>query len=270
LKKLAFLYVGQVPEVVSSEKWKHFLISLGFEFEYESSDKLPNLADCKYQAIRFDSDFIYEAYKKVKGANPLMVQLKAVDFLYFKNKENWPKLVLREGLHSAILHKHPQLNAREGGLIVGSGHEAKIAASILVALGFSHISFVENEEKIPKNFIEEMKLTYFRVNIEILSPDKVILLPGIYSVIINTWDISKESELLTDLLYFNYLKKPGLVINLKKPKDHDLLIEEAKAISEKTIELKEIQTFIELASIRPFVELSEKKVRDFAGSVPIS
>jgi hypothetical protein len=195
-----------------------------------------------------------------------MVQLQSIVFLYFKENEYCPKLLLRECLHSAILHKHSQLSAREGGLIVGSGIEAKIAASILIELGFNHITFVENEESLSKNFIQELKSSYFGVNIELLPPYKVILLPGVYSVIINTWDIAKESELLTDLLYFNYLKDPGLVINLKTPPDQDLLIEEAQAINEKTIQKKEIDTFVELALLRPFVELSEKKIRDFVNS----
>jgi hypothetical protein len=263
LKALDFLYVGNVPSLIKLDIWKNFLKSLGIEFRYESSEEIPDLHKSNFQGIRFSEAFVSEVYHKAKGVSPLMVQLQAVDFLYIRNKEYWPKLVMREGLHSAILHKHSQLSAREGGLIVGSGTEAKMVASILIELGFRHITFVENDSNIPKNFIEELKLNYFQINIEVIGPDKVILLPGIYSVIVNTWDNVTGSDLLTDLLYFNYLKEPGLVINLKKIEGQDSLIEEAQAINEKTIQRKEIDIFIELNSIRPFVELNEKKIRDF-------
>lgn len=261
------MYVGTLPNLVESGKLTHFLKELGVDFRYEQSAEIPDLTKGVFNAIRFSESFLKDAYHKAKGVTPLMVHLQVVDLLYHKNGEYWPKLLLRDGLHSVILHKHPKLSAREGGLIVGSGVEAKLVASVLIELGFSHITFVDDEETVSVDFINEMKAIYFQIKIEVIGPHKVILLPGIYSVIINTWDIVAESDLLTDLLYFNYLKEPGLVINLKKPQDFDLLIEEAKAIHQKTIQRNEIDVFMELNSIRPFVELNEKNIQNFISSI---
>lgn len=271
MKALRLLFVGPTPEIYNHEFWQVWTKSLNLDIQMDTSDEFPEknvLAKLHYHGVRCADNFMLTAFKNTKGATPMLVQLQVVDYFYLKNKEYWPKLLLREGLHAAILKKHPNLSTQEGGLIVGTGRDAKLAASVLIELGFDRITFVDNDEHVAKDFLTDLKKNYFQIKFDLITTDKVILLPGVYSVIVNTWDIGKESELLTDLLYFNYLKEPGLVINLKRPLGSDALIEEAKAINEKTIERNEIEIFVEIQGLRPFVELNENQINDLLSNRP--
>jgi hypothetical protein len=265
--------MGFKSDIQQEEYWQKWTKKLNLNITIETCDHLQDwakLVNLKYHCLRIGENLVEAAFKETKGVSPLMVKLQIVDYLYLKNNEYWPKLIMREGLHSAILKKHPNLSTQEGGLIVGTGRDAKLAASVLIEMGFNHITFVDNDEENAQKLLADFQKNFFRIRFEVISTDKVILLPGIYSVIINSWEweSGKDSELLTDLLYFNYLKEPGIVINLKKTQGVDSLIEEAKAFNEKTIQRNEIDLFVEINALRPFVEIKEHHISELLANRP--
>lgn len=205
----------------------------------ESQNK-KNLFD-NYDLIRFDRDWAVEAFHLVTAAPPLITTLQTVDLLYKKRGVLWPHLNFKEAIHSTILQSHPYLNTKGAGLIVGDSVEAIQVAYVLVELGLKHITFVVESEAVGSPFLELMKNSLFQIHFEVITKEKIILLPGIYSVMVCCKDLRDNAALLTSILYFNYLERGGLILNCVYPLDTVPLTEEALAIGAQCVSLPMIQ-----------------------------
>jgi hypothetical protein len=97
----------------------------------------------------------------------------------------------------------------------------------------------------------------FDIKIEAFKVDQVVLLTGIYSLLICFEDLRKNSELLTALLYFNYLLRGGLVINAGFPIDNTALLEEAAAIRARVIDRSDIKLHLEISALRKVLPISQ-------------
>lgn len=203
-----------------------------------------------YDLIRFERSWGGEAFHMVQAAPPLMTSLQSVDMIYKKNETFWPSLSFKEGVHSAILITQPYLNTKGAGLIVGSSAEAIQSAYVLVELGLKQITFVVENDIINTTFLDSMKRSLFQVKLEAVTREKIILLPGAYSVMICCEDLRVRPDLLTALLYFNYLERGGVILNAVFPLDQVPLQEEALAIGAKFIGMPELQRHEEIIALQ--------------------
>lgn len=205
----------------------------------ESQNKKNRFND--YDLIRFDRDWTEEAFHLVTAAPPLITVLQTVDLFYKKRGILWPHLNFKEAVHSTILQSHPYLNTKGSGLIIGDSVEAIQAAYVLVELGLKHITFVVESDEIGSPFLELMKNSLFQIHFEVITKEKIILLPGIYSVMVCCKDLRDNANLLTAILYFNYLERGGLILNCVYPLDGVPLTEEALAIGAQCVSIPLVQ-----------------------------
>lgn len=203
-----------------------------------------------YDLIRFDRDWAAEAFHLVAAAPPLITILETVDLLYKKRGILWPHLNFKDAIHSTILQNHPYLNTKGSGLIIGDSVEAIQVAHVLVALGLKHITFVVESEAIGSPFLELMKNSLFQTHFEVIIKEKIILLPGIYSVMVCCKDLRDNHALLTSLLYFNYLERGGMILNCVYPLGSVPLMEEGLAIGAKSVDLPMVQTHEAVMSLQ--------------------
>lgn len=194
-----------------------------------------------YDLIRFDRHWSGEAFQLVMATPPLITTLQTVDLLYRKKGTLWPHLNFKDAIHSTILQNHPYLNTKGSGLIIGNSTEAIQVAHVLVELGLKHITFVVDTEAMGTPFLELMRGSLFQINFEVITREKIILLPGIYSVMVCCEDLRNNATLVTSILYFNYLERGGLILNCVYPLDGVPLTEEALAIGAICVDVGMVQ-----------------------------
>ncbi len=194
-----------------------------------------------FDLVRLSQSEAKGAYPLLLAASPLISALETVDLFYKKNGAFWPHLNFKEGIHSTILQHHPYLNTKGSGLVVGSSVEAIQAIFTLVELGLKHITLVTENNSRSFALQEFVRSSLFQIKFEVITKEKVILLPGIYSVMVCCEDLRGNTALLTALLYFNYLERGGLIFNTLYPLEMMPLIEEALAIGAKCIDLPIVQ-----------------------------
>jgi len=203
-----------------------------------------------YDLVRFDRNWSQEVFNLVIVAPPLITVLQSIDLIYKKKGSFWPQLNFKDGVHSAILQNKPYLNTNGAGLIVGSSTDAIQVAYVLAELGIKQITFVVESDNIRSPLLELMKNSLFQINFEVITKEKIILLPGIYSVMICCEDLKHNSDLLTALLYFNYLERGGLILNPVYTLDKVPLMEEALAIGATCVDLPQIQLHEEVVALQ--------------------
>jgi len=226
------------PEEEMNEKLRHF-----------QNNKLIKIFE-NYNLIRFDQSWSTEVFSLFTATPPLITVLQTVDLIYKKNETLWPHLNFKDGLHSSILQKQPYLNTKGSGLIVGSTVEAIQSAFVLSELGIKQITFVVENSVIGTPLLELMKSSLFQINFDVITKEKIILLPGVYSIMICCEDLKSNPDLLTALLYFNYLERGGVILNPIFTLDKVPLIEEALAIGATCVDLPQIQIHEEVMALQ--------------------
>jgi hypothetical protein len=255
------LHVGDILFPVAWQDWYAEVEKIqGCRLEVETvADFACGQAGLKpFLFTRVSSRWAPEVAKSFLASSHTINQIHFVDMVYKKNGNLWPYLLHKDAIHSVILARQPYLNIKGGGLIVGMTAEAILAAYVLVELGIRQITFVVESEKASEATINLLKRSIFEVRIEAISKDKVILLPGVYSVVICYEDLRKQAELVTALLYFNYLERGGIVLNVGMALDKIPLLEEASAIGANTVDLIEIQVHAELMALAKVLPMSQE------------
>ncbi len=262
--EIKVLHIGELPFPLPWEEWyskieKAFHVKVSFEKRDHLSGDKKSIEG--YHLVRLSPSFVHEAYLLFSATPPLLSILQSVDFIYKKDHQLWPQLLFKEGLHSAILMKHPTLNIKGAGLIIGSSTEAVQAVFVLVELGLSQVTMVVEDEKQIIEIKKLLRQALFQVKFEFITREKVILLPGIYSVIICCEDLKNKQDLFTSILYFNYLEKKGLVINAGAPLEKLPLVEEAQAIGATTVDIPELQIHQEVRALQKVLPITNKEAQ---------
>jgi hypothetical protein len=154
--------------------------------------------------------------------------LSCADCLFYEGGEWWPRLNLKEAIRELIVKKARSLDIKESAYIIGQGPMLRLLGSLVVSFGFSKIYLVglsiedlnEQRDRLKKNFVgidwrplEATQLTMQTVNATLL---------------INSISLSENPGLMSDLAYFNFMKKQGLVVDLDVLPLESVLLEEAK------------------------------------------
>ncbi len=272
-REFSILHIGEIGFPIPWEQWNSKIEStLNCSFKTDVVDDLSGGTPLlkKYSFTRLSRGWAGEAYSLFKASSPLVTQVHYIDFIYNKNGSLWPHLLHKDAIHSVILERQPYMNIKGAGLVVGVSQEAILAAFVLVELGIKQITFVIENEEAGGPLLNLLKQSLFEVRFDVISKHKVILLPGIYSVIVCYEDLREQTELVTALLYFNYLERGGLVINAGTQLEKVPLMEEALAIGAKVVDISEVQIHEELMAIRKVIPLSESVLKKLIQSVQVS
>ncbi len=272
LEPLNVLHVGAIEFPIPWEDWYAGVGKvLGVQIGCKNQDHL-SAQDLvshfkKFDFIRLSPGWSTEASHLFPASAPLINRLHYVDLIFRKNKTLWPYLLHKDAIHSVIIDKQPCLNIKGSGLIVGYGPESILAVHVLADLGFKHITVVVEKDIDAQALLSLFRGSLFDVKFEIITRDKIILLPGIFSVVIVYSDLHKEIDLLTALLYFNYLERGGLVINAGFQCPEVPLLEESAAIGAKVVDVNEVQLHHELMAFRKILPLPREILKRMASLI---
>jgi hypothetical protein len=160
-------------------------------------------------------------------SNALTLSLKTADCSHQIDNRWWPRSLLEEGLLRAIIRSKLEINIHSKAMIIGTGTSAKAAILPLIKLGFNKFSFTETDTDTGYAFVQNMRQRIFNVEFDFIERRDISLLPGSYSMVVNTTPDMKENVLLDDLSFFNYLKAGGVAIDLSVHKKETKFVSNA-------------------------------------------
>ena len=212
------------------EFWK----TLAIEVEMvEISDEIKNQPDLIFKnKIAFDFAFLEPLVGEavVESAKEVLSEVKDLgwaDILLRQQKHLWPKLINRHALRLSVIQAADDLDSHSVGYVTGKGPMARLAAAVLIQLGFERLAIVSDSPELVKQELSFIQRKYFGIQIHFLSESEMTMQPNNGSIIINTISHDKESDILDDLPYLNYIKKQGLVVDLPFATGPNQLIDEA-------------------------------------------
>src|SRR5262249_43091215 len=88
--------------------------------------------------------------------------------------------------------------------------------------------------------IREVRGKLFGLNIQWVPMEKIVLLPGESSALVNCTPSIEENALLTELSYLNFLKRPGFLFDSSRYPKSSMLVQEALDCGVKVIDGVEI------------------------------
>jgi hypothetical protein len=139
----------------------------------------------------------------------------------------WPLCGLYESF-SQLLHREGQdMDARGNVLIAGAGSAARVAMTAFFKAGFRKFLLTNSDAGEAEALIKDLRRKYFGMSMEWVSMDRIVLLSGDTTVLVNCTPAVAENPLLVELSYLNFLKRPGFLFDLSRGGTPSVLVQEA-------------------------------------------
>ncbi len=193
-----------------------------FEFNEKFDLSLLNIEDVAYIEIE-SSRALLSSFQVLSTP----VRLTGVfDFIRNDLGKNIPRLVYAEALKTTLVKKAKALDISHPALIVGDDGKIRAVIATLSSLGFKEIYLVGIEDNLQEH-VDSLQRSFMGINFRIIQSSDLTSGQMSASIIINLQSISEESNLHTDLAYFNYLKSDGWVVDLSSFEKNSYLYDEA-------------------------------------------
>lgn len=178
-----------------------------------------------YDHIRLSSRVAPGVMKHLKFQSSWTTLLGVVDGMNRVPGGWWPLCGLYESFSQILISLGADLDARGSVLVAGAGAAAKTAIAAFFRAGFQNFQVTNFREEQGNQLISEVRQRFFGLNISWVPMEKIVLLPGETSVLVNCTPSVEENALLTELSYLNFLKRPGFLFDLGRRQS--ILLQEA-------------------------------------------
>tara|TARA_B100000749_G_scaffold280896_1_gene280668 strand:- start:38280 stop:39155 length:876 start_codon:yes stop_codon:yes gene_type:complete len=216
-------------------------------------------AQNKFDYIRVHPNFGIDSLHLFAGIPSEMMTVGAMDaWIRADKKKWWPRNFYFKAFHGVISKQGSKINLNSEVLIIGTGAVAKAFLVGFVKLGFKKINISSTMDEAAQEFVESSKQFFFDVKLSYVPQSRLVTLPGVHGIMVNTTPIDKNSEMIEDLSYFNFLQKSGLVIDANLVPLDSLLLTEAISVGANIIPGYE---FMSAADALWMQELSGKKIQ---------
>ncbi len=207
--------------------------ALGCANEYEAlaapSEALENLAVLEhFQHVRISSRFGPQILKHIPVQSSWITSLGVIDGMTKNENGWWPLCALHEAFGNVAFDLGQGLDMRGNVLIAGAGGTARAAIAALFKAGFRHFLLTNLDAGEAAQTIKEVKSKFFGLTLQWVPMEKIVLLPGESSVLVNCTPSVEENALLTELSYMNFLKRPGFLFDISRSSKLSVLVQEAR------------------------------------------
>jgi hypothetical protein len=198
-------------------------------------DKIQEAQSLK-QFIRFHPAVFDKITTNISNSRRDLDALKTIDCLMYDAKRGyWPEILLRDAILEYLTLKIKNLDISQKVFIAGTCGLARAAIAALVKLGYSHINIMGEEDESAQYVIKDFKEIYFNVQFDHTKRKDVTILPGTHGLLVNTVSILESLNFPSEIYYFNFLKKGGLVIDLIDVPPETPLVKIAKDIGAQAV-----------------------------------
>lgn len=140
----------------------------------------------------------------------------------------WPLCALHEAFGQLLIELGRDLDPRGSVLVAGAGGAARTAISAFFKAGFTQFLISNLDEAEAQAMITDVRRRLFGLKLEWTPTDRIVMLGGECSVVINATADVTENKLLTELSYLNFLKRTGYVFDLGRTRTPSVLVDEAR------------------------------------------
>lgn len=210
--------------------------------ECSQDEFIPRLDEAMKSAdqIRIESPFREQILNQFK-AHPMVVNaIGAADCLVKREGKWWPETSLFYAFNELFSRYGEALDLNGDVLVVGGGAGAKFAVAAALRAGFSKINLTTKFDDQGISLVADFKRKYFGVQFEFVPQDRLVLLPGTNSLLINTTPMVASNDLLAELYYLNFLRQDGMIWDLVVSPGTTHLIREGEQINIKCVRGREV------------------------------
>lgn len=211
------------------------------------SEILKNKSHSDYQYLRVSSEFSRELLPLLPMQPENVRFLQLFDGVFYENGHWIPRLTYFEILRAIFVRKFKNHRINDAAVIICHPHEELSFIQFAVGLGHQRI-IIFNEEGHETSALEIKKHI---VGIELQTVKFVDLtqVTESSSLMLNSLDLVKNSVLLSDLAYFNFMSKNGVVIDLCSNAPVNPFLFEAEKAGLRTLARKEIVSQFEFSTL---------------------
>ncbi len=216
----------------------------------QAKDLLVESREKKFDAYRLSyemSQLILEKWQ----TQPAQVQLLGCcDTFLYEEKNYWPRVMLYESLREAIVSRITGYDIKEASYVICDDLKGRVLVSLLLSLGHRRVYLVGEDEDFVQAEVNFLKRFHVGTEILALSSHQLTLQTTKAAIMISTIKYADEHPILDDLVYFNFMKAGGVVLDLNFEKPKSLLLEEAERASLQTLPPTYLSAFYDFSLIQ--------------------
>lgn len=200
-----------------------------------------------YKYIRVASGMCKELlpYLSVQPENVRFLQI--FDGLSFENGIWVPRLTYFDILRAIFVRKFKNHNIKDACVIICHEHEIQPFVQFCVGLGHQRIIIFNDTGVLLQE--SEIKRHIIGIELQVVSFADLTQVSELSSLMLNSLDLPKNSALLNDLAYFNFMSRDGVVIDLCSNAPVNPFLFEAEKAELRTLARKEIVSQFEFSTL---------------------
>lgn len=175
--------------------------------------KLPEILKA-YDSVRVERPFRRTIMGQCPQQTHVTHSLRSADCLLKKNTGWWPDSTLYRTFNKLFSQYGDRLDLKSDVLIVGAGGMARVAIASIVKAGFGKICVTSRYDDEGYDLIKEARKVYLGVNFEFVQFDRLVMLAGTNTLLINTMPQVVANELMEELFFLNFLQPTGIIWDL--------------------------------------------------------
>jgi len=181
----------------------------------------------RFDHVRISSRFGPQILQHVKVQSSWVTLLGVIDGMVKTDRGWWPLCALYESFGSLLFKLGQDIDMRGSVLIAGAGGTARVAIAAFFKAGFRHFLMTNSNAEEAKQSIRDVQAKFFGLTLQWVPMEKIVLLPGESSVLVNCTPSVEENDLLVELSYMNFLKRPGFLFDISRSAKPSVLVQEA-------------------------------------------
>lgn len=200
-----------------------------------------------YNYIRVASEMCKELlhYLPVQPENVRFLQI--FDSLSYENGMWVPRLTYFDILRAIFVRKFKNHNIKDACVIICHEHEVLPFIQFCVGLGHQRIIIFNESGSLVQE--TEIKKHIIGIHLHVVSFADLTQVSELSSLMLNSLDLPKNSTLLNDLAYFNFMSRDGVVIDLCSNAPVNPFLFEAEKAGLRTLARKEIVSQFEFSTL---------------------
>jgi hypothetical protein len=201
------------------------LVQLEYKESEDWSQELGQIPDIRH--VRWGDSIQIKIAKTSKVQSSWTALLGLADGMVLRDGRWWPLCASYEILSQGIISIGEGLDIRASAFVTGAGAMARAGIAALFRMGFRKFRIVSANAPEAENLKQELAVKFFGIDIELVPPEKIVMLGGVSSIVLNTLTELEAPELVTEISYLNFLKRPGALIDVSMSPKQTLLLKEA-------------------------------------------
>lgn len=238
------IYVSPMADCAHRKK---YWSDNNWEVDWVSGEPEQVLAEGKAQVILIDPKEGAEWMEQAKNIPIEVSRYGFVDSLWLQQNRYWPRPLIFSLLRDFVVRVAKTLDISAWAYIVGEGPWAQMFVYLASDIGYRKICLVGEDKEPLKEIFQKTQKHCFGLETRVLAPSELTQEPNNGSLLVNTINLDNQAQLLQNLLYLNFVHKPGLIVDVPFTAHPSPLLGEARQTGFEVIGGADIRALFDFA-----------------------